>query len=583
MPFIRFEPAGTIGVNKDLSAFELPNHAWTDANNVRFLDGYAYPCGGYGEFYGDPLCVPYHLLPAAVEAAQIFFSTSSITLTPGLRHVTCTGHSPVILQQGPKVTKPARLGIQGKVPTVIQSSILETPTLHRYWLYAGLNQICAANVINGLAVHADLTRADITGAIPYAAKANSWTSTLLGGIPIFNAGNVVDPPQYWGLDFTSRCANLPNWPSGLYCRSMRAFRNYLVALGLTKDGVSKPYTLRWSHPADPGTVPASWDIADPTRDCGETDLAEGYDQIVDGLQLRSSFMIYKESSTWRMDFTGGAFVFNFVKVLGTSGAMARNCVVELDGYHAVFGASDIYIHDGQTAQSVLDKQTRRWLYSSLSGDNSALCFAFKNPHFNEVFFCFPSPGATACDKAIVGNYKDRTVAIRDIPSLTHAAFGPIEAAATGIWSTDNDSWDSDASVWDGPDFVPSSSRVLMGSANQKTYLLDTGTSFGETTQTSYLERRGLSFGEPEAVKCVRGIRPRISGDVGSTIKVQLGHADDPYAEPTWGRVMTHTIGTTVADHDFVSGRYIAVRFDTGTAFNWRLDSLDLDVEGGGMW
>ena len=56
------------------------------------------------------------------------------------------------------------------------------------------------------------------------------------------------------------------------------------------------------------------------------DLAEGYDPIVDGLSLRDTFIIYKQASVWRMDYVGGTYVMRFSKVLGTSGAMNRNCV-----------------------------------------------------------------------------------------------------------------------------------------------------------------------------------------------------------------------------------------------------------------
>jgi len=47
--------------------------------------------------------------------------------------------------------------------------------------------------------------------------------------------------------------------------------------------------------------------------------------------------------------------------------------------------------------------------------------------------------------------------------------------------------------------------------------------------------------------------------------------------------MQHVIGQTVANDCLVSGRYIAVRLETGTAYQFRLDSYDLDIENGGMW
>lgn len=517
MPLIRVPQAGAIGVNRDLSAHELPINAWTDANNIRFLDGMAYQFYGHGEVYNSPAYAPQHVLPCNVAGA-------------------------------------------------------------RYWIYTTAGKTFAVTITGGVAVHTDITHAT-----PRTGVVNQWTSTLLSGIPILNSGDTTSVPMSWDLNTANKFVNLANWPANTYCKSLRAFRNYLVALNVTKSGTNYPFMVKWSHTADPGSVPVSWDPADATKDAGETDLAEGYDPIVDGLQLRDAFMIYKEGSCWRMDFTGGAYVFRFSKVLGTSGALNRNCIVEVDGFHVVLSGSDVIVHDGQSATSVLDKQTRRYLFQNIDVNGAGLCFAFKNPFFNEVFICYPSIGSSSCNMAMVWNYKDKTVSFREIPNLNHANFGPVDNGLTGNWAQDSAPWDSDLTLWDGPDFVPSTARTILASANTKLYMMDSSSSFDGVIPTAYLERRGLSFDTPEQIKLVKGIRPRIVGNTGQTVNIKIGASDDPYAEPTWGTTMQHTIGQTVANDCLVSGRYIAVRLETGSAYQWRLDSYDLDVETGGLW
>jgi hypothetical protein len=519
---IRVPNAGAIGLNKDLSQHELPTGAWTDAQNIRFLDGYAYQFYGHGEVYNGPAVVPQHLLPVVV-------------------------------------------GTQ------------------RYWLYASLTKIYAVTISGGAAVHTNLTRQTASVDVDYAATANSWTSTLLGGIPVMNPGNTVDPPQMWNLNIANRMTALTNWPASTYCKALRGYKNFLVALNVTKSGTNYPFMVKWSHPADPGGVPISWDPADTTKDAGEADLAEGYDPIVDGLQLRDSFIIYKEASVWRMDYVGGPFVFRFQKVLGTSGALNRNCIVEVDGYHVVLTGSDVIAHDGVNASSILDKQTRRWLFQNIDVDGAGLCFVFKNPFFNEVFICFPAIGATVPNMAIIWNYKDKTVSIRQIPNVNHAAFGPVDNGLTGNWNQDSAPWASDLTLWNGPDFVPSTARCLMGSNDQKLFMMDASSSFDGVLPSAYLERRGLSLGKPESIKLVRGIRARITGNPGETVLVRVGSQDDPWNEPVWGPTVTHTIGSTVADDLLVSGRYLTVRFESGSAYQWRLDSYDLDVMEAGDW
>lgn len=517
MTIVKVEQVGSIGVVKDLSQHELPQNAWTDAKNIRFLDGSAYQFYGHDEVYNSPSYVPQFVQACNVSG-------------------------------------------------------------NRYWIYTTAAKTFAVTISAGASVHTDITHAT-----PRSGVVNQWTGTMLSGIPVLNAGDVSSVPMSWDLNLANKFVNLANWPASTYCKSIRAYRNYLIALNITKSSTSYPYMVKWSHPADPGAVPASWDQTDPAKDAGEYDLAEGGDPIIDGLQLRNTFMIYKESSIWRMDFAGGTYVFNFSKVLGTSGAMNRNCIVELDGYHVVLTGSDVIVHDGQAASSVMDKQTRRYLFQNIDATYSNLCFIFKNPFMNEVFICYPSIGSTVCNTAMVWNYKDKTVSFRDIPNLNHAAFGPVDNSLSAGWSSDSAPWDSDLSLWGSPDIIPPTARAIMASSAQKLYLLDSSSLFDGVTATSYLERVGLSFGAPENIKLIRAVRPRIYGNPGQTVKVKVGSSDDPYETPTWGTEMTHVIGTTVSNDCLVTGRYIAIRIESGTAYQWRLDSYDVDVVDAGIW
>lgn len=515
MPLIVIKPVGG-GVNKDLSSHELPPQAWTDARNIRFLDGLASQIYGQSAVYDPPSVAPYHVLPISVAGV-------------------------------------------------------------RYWLYAGTGKIYA---VNGT-THTNLTRA--TGG-DYSGAANAWTSSVLGGIPILNDGSGANYPQWWSLNLAAKFADLTNWPANTYCKALRTYKNYLVALNVTKSGASYPFMVKWSHPADPGALPATWDPADATKDAGEDNLSEGQDAIVDGLQLRDSFMIYKESSVWRMDYIGGTYVHRFQKVLGQSGALARNCIAELDGRHFVLTGSDVILHDGVSANSVLDKASRRWLFANLDANNYQKSFVFKNPYMNEVMVCFPQAGSTVPNMAMVLNYVDNTVSFRDIPSLNHANAGLMESGlGSTTWDSDSTTWDSDITLWDQLDFTPDAARVLMAGSSSKLYLLDSGATFDGSAISSYMERRGLSFDAPEQMKLVRGIRPRIRGINGQTVIVKVGYASEPYNDPTWGATMTYTIGQTVACDCLVSGRYIAIRFETGTATQWRLDSYDVDVEATSNW
>lgn len=271
------------------------------------------------------------------------------------------------------------------------------------------------------------------------------------------------------------------------------------------------------------------------------------------------------------------------KVLGTSGAISRNCIAEVDGYHFVLTTSDVIVHDGQSARSILDKVARRKLFTSMDAENYTNSFVFKNPFLNEVYACYPEAGYSVPNIALVWNYVDETISYREIPNLNHADFGAVEKGIGQPWDGDDSPWNSDSSVWNAPEFTPDSARVMMASNDQKLLLLDSSTTFSGVIPTAYLERRGLSFGKPDFYKTIRGIRPRIFGTIGETIKIKVGYADSPYDEVTWAEEMTHVIGSTVADDCMVTGRYLAIRFESDTAYRWRLDSFDVDVVTNGRW
>lgn len=521
MTMVPVATAGKIGVNKDLSQHELPIEAWTDALNIRFLDGLAHQAFGYSEYYTSMAVVPYHIMPVSISA----------------------------------------------VP---------------YWIYASKEKLYCTTQTAGVSVHTNLTRQTAGVDVDYAAVANSWTGSLLSGIPIMNPGNVVDPPQQWDLNTANNFTALANWPASTYAKSLRSFGPYLIAMNITEGANNYPFMVWWSHPADPGSVPSSWDYTSTIVEAGRYDIGDGYGQIVDGLQLQDFFMIYRERSIHKVEWIGGNAIFRFSKVLGDSGAMNRNCIVEVLGQHVVLTSSDIIVHDGFNFNSILDKQMRRWLFLNIDSTNANKCFVFKNTFFNEVYICFPQVGSTYCDRAVVWNYVDKTVSVRELPNVLHANIGPIDAEDNATWASDDDPWGVDDTLWGGPDMVPYTNRVMMGASTQKLYMLDGAYGFAGVAPSTLLERRGISFGSPDTIKLVKSVQPIIYGQVGSVVNISVGSHSDLNEEPTW-TTRQFTIGSTKKCFFLVSGRYIAIKYESNGSYKNRLDSYQLDVEVVGAW
>lgn len=520
MAKIEFKQVGGVGVIKDIAPSELPPNAWSDASNIRFLDGSAMQFLGHGQVYQTPPAAPQYLMQANVGVS-------------------------------------------------------------RYWLYATAAKQYAVSSATGTTVHTDITHAT-----PRTGAVNKWSGFVFGGIPVLNAGD-GKAPMYWNQNLASKFVDLSAWPANTSCKVLRQYKNLMIALNITKSGVNYPFMVKWSNLAVPGSLPSTWNEADATQDAGEFDIGEGQDPIIDGLGLKDSFIVYKESSTYALDYIGGAFVLKSRKVSGMSGLFNMNCAVDFDAnlqnLHFAVTGSDIVIHDGFTAQSVLDKRDRRFFFQNIDVENKSKVFVFKNPFLNEIFVAYPSVGSTDCNTALVYNYVDKTVSFRTLPAVTHAAYGPVDNSLAGNWNQDADPWDTDLTAWNGPDYTPDVARVMMGSADSKLFLLDAAASFDGALPAAHLERSGLSFDAPERVKLITGIRPRISGNRGGTVKVKVGTAELPDDDPAWLDTMDYVIGETVKLDTYVAGRYLAIRFETGTAYSWKLDSLDLFVEDAGGW
>ena len=474
------------------------------------------------------------------------------------------------------------------------SRVFDPPTIAPYWLmqarsvsevawiYAGLAKVYAFFT----AGHTDITRA--SGGDYSATAVGLWNGGILGGIPILNNG--VDPPQYWAsVDTGTDLANLTNWPASTEAAVVRPFKNFLVALDVTKSGTRSPHLVKWSHPADPGSVPSSWDETDATKDAGENQLADSESGFIfDGRQLRDIFVIYKENSTWGMLFIGGSFVFRFFKILGQSGVLTSNCIGVLGNgaRHFVPTSDDVIIHDGQQAQSVLDRRMRRFLSTTMDTTNFNRSFTVANSVDDEMWFCFPESGQTWPNLALVWNWKDGTVSVRELANASFIATGEIVEDTDETWDADTQVWDDDASVWDQLRHRPQEKRLLQADpVNTRLHFLEDTEQRDGSNFLSYVERTGLALvgrdrqGNPkvdfEARKLVRRMRPKMRG---GPVEIRVGAQDFIDGPINYSSPVTFTPGVDEYVDACVSGRLIATRFEANADVSWELDGYDLDVE-----
>lgn len=453
-----------------------------------------------------------------------------------------------------------------------------------FWVIAGLTDVSAHNGSS----YTEITRS----AGDYTGDADDrWNGGVLSGILVLNNG--VDDPQHWATASTGTLlADLPNWPANTKAKVVRPFGNFLVALYITESGTQYPYLVKWSHPADPGSVPATWDETDATKDAGEYDLGQTKDALVDCLPLgRNMNVIYKEHSTWSMQFIGHPYIFKFSDspLFGNQGMFTQQCAVEFEsGHHAVLTRGDFIIHNGQGFESKIDARNRNWLFSAIDPDTWNRTFVAHHPQFNEVWICFPSVGASYPDQALIWNYREDTWYPRDLPEIADMKLGVVNPATDDSWDTGpNTTWDEGAVIpWDTTTAEPTRYKPLMASpANTKLYEVDKTEQFDGTEFLTVLERDGLAVEHikpddsltinTESWKFLRGIRPRFQAPPASVVYVWVGTRDHINAKTVW-----HGPYAVDADSDYKvdvtwAGRLFGIRFQSTDPF--KIDGYDLDI------
>lgn len=446
-----------------------------------------------------------------------------------------------------------------------------------WWLYTSLDK---AYVYDGSA-HTNITRQTAGVDVNYHANsAASWNGTLLGGVPILNNG--VDVPQYWSAYSTGqKLQNLPNWTAGMVARVVRAFGPYLMAFNITLAGAVKANNVRWSSPADPGTIPASWDITNPATNAGEVSLPDVDSGIIlDGLPLQGKMFVYKENSCWRFRNIGGRFIFDEEAFLETIGLFAPRCVaITGDGQRQVFMSNDdMYVHDGNSAKPLLDRKMKRNIFNQIDVANGDQSFLFVNAVRREAWFCYPPLGASVPTRGLIVNYDTGASTETDI-DFQFATIGTLQTSETDTWASAVGIWETDTVPWS----VNNRRKIALLKPTATKFLqLDSGALRDGNAFTGLLQRTALGvvgrkrtgewIEDFEVRKLVTRIWPKMSG---GPVNIRIGGQNVPNGPITWAGPKVFNPSTEKYCDLTAEGAAIAI--EISGAVDWRLDGYKLDM------
>lgn len=465
----------------------------------------------------------------------------------------------------------------GKIQTFNGESLVSTATATNIAGYVDFVSTPSGNYYivagrTGVQVTDGTTWTNINNVAGYASLGVNdelkWTGCRLGSIPVLN--NPQSFPEYWSPQTISQKMQdlkfdaATTWRSrGFKCNVIRSHKNFLFALNLNEGGIAQPNAYRWSHPADVGGLPFSWDPTDLSSIASKESISDSSYEIIDGLSLRDEFCIYMSRSIHLLQYVGGEFTFQRRELSNSVGCLATDCVVEAVGSHFILTTGDIVMNTGSTISSVLNLKNKRYLESTLSTANYKNCFAVRNYITKELWFFIVQEGFTYPNIAFIINYDTGTISLRDIAGdKASACFGP-KAIADDTWEANTQTWEENNEIWDLSDSsVFDYNIVAINSAATSLYSQEKIAS--QTAFNTVLSREDFVLDGQDEVTTITRVYPHIR--CAGQVQLELGSKDSINAPIRW----KPAIILDVANSQY--GRKVDIR-TTGKLHSWRITSV----------
>ena len=401
---------------------------------------------------------------------------------------------------------------------------------------------------------------------------HAFSSTLLNGVVV--ASNGSDEPVFWAG--SGNFATLTDWTASESCQFITAFQYHLFALNISGPGGTFPHLLRWSHAAEPGTIPNSWTPG--ANQAGNVELADsGPGGLVCAYPLGNSLMIYSTTAMYQARYVEGDNIFNFRKLKANSGALTRRsvCTCEVGGreQHLVVSDGDIVLTDGSNRRSIGEARVKDWLFNQLDQVNYPNLFCTYNRAQSEVIIGFPSNGNEFCDTALVYNTALDSFGIRDLDQVVHAPVGFVnDTTESNTWADRTETWANTMGAW-GSSTVSSARDSLIFIRTDEMHQQDV---IDAETVNAYLGKYSMDFGDPARVKFLRRIHVQAAPGYGQLF-VRAGSQMEPNDTITWCPEMPITDPEQIVNC-FSQGRYISVEIRSAGSDVWKLTGLELELE-----
>jgi hypothetical protein len=250
----------------------------------------------------------------------------------------------------------------------------------------------------------EVTRGASTTPTNYATAADGfWDFLSFGNLVI--ATNYTDDIQVYNIssatEFSQLSATAPR------CRRFFILANFLVTLDVVDGDGATGYRVRWSPLANPA---GTWGSFPTTTQADFQDIYGGDFANVAGVAISNNVgIIIQEKAIWRMEYVGGAQIFNIQKIEDARGSIANRSVIGNGRSVFYLGEDGFYEFDGGSSIPIGQNKVDKWFFENFDETYDYNITSAVDSINKIVLWAFPSIEATGgvCDKIIVFNWIDR--------------------------------------------------------------------------------------------------------------------------------------------------------------------------------
>lgn len=397
-----------------------------------------------------------------------------------------------------------------------------------------------------------------------------WTGSQLGQILVMN--NPDSFPEYWANDtLQDKLVGLPFKPGstwddvGLRCRSMRAHKNFLIAMNLS-GSEDLPNGYRISHPAETNAIPFTWDTTDRSSIAVQAQLGGDGGEIVDGRTLRDSFIMYSRDSIDILNYNASSeFYWQRKELSSTVGLLSTNCLAEVKGSHFLIVDGDIVMNDGSNIQSLLYKKLLRRFNARTNEWSKLNSFVARNDVAHEVWFCVPEEDSVSASMAYIYNWKDQTWSLSELPENTVSiSYGSNPSTASqeqfGTWRYVPGGWNVQSKPWGTRQLTALDDILAATDSTGLVYEIDPKDDIKEDAFGTVIERTDFPLMDHRGNISITRVFPTATGD---PFLIQIGTQQLAGGPVSWSGEITFDPG---------QDRYIDVR-NTGELLCYRVKSI----------